>query len=295
MGVWGGRMSEEKVEVSDGQNAHARLVLIQLQWLMTILLISAMLWLGSNQTRLAERVNSRLQVAEELNVRINDLDDRLFSVSQTAPAKPTMRNADNDWQLLFVQMSAVARLYEKGDYLAVGELLQGVRLQLMHSNLNIATPLKNALQQAIESDLRTLENLKNQPDAWQLHIIKMQEIQRFLKTQSTSDTELSRKELTQQNAQMLLTMAISATSLHEQQAMQHYLSEVKSQLAWLQQHQEPIVTNLSKKEKPSDLATTSYNHRVESLGEALYLVEELLENAPTSPELMSTKILKNNR
>lgn len=279
----------------DDQNAHARLVLIQLQWLITILLMSAILWLGNNQAQLEENVNSRLQIAEQLNVRMNELDDRLFSVVQVTP-EASDRNIDNDWQLLFVQMTAVARLYEKGDYLIVSELLRGIQFQLMYENLNIAAPLKNSLKQAIDTDLKVLANLQSQPDAWELHIIKMREIQYFLRTQISSDKTLDRTEFALQNSQMLLTMAISASSLHEKQTINHYLLEAKNQLEWLQKYQKPITAPVltKSKEDKNDGKTTfvSHDRQIENLDEVIFVINELLANPPTSPPLISTQILK---
>lgn len=281
--------SSQKTAVDNDQNAQARLVLIQLQWLITILLVTAMLWLGNNQSKLAQSVNDRLEVADELNARMNDLDDRLFAVSPSVPMPQSDRSADNDWQLISVQLASANRLHESGDYGESYALLKLVLWQLSHEKLNLATPLKTTLTQSIKDDLITLENLQNSSDLWQLHAIKMQEIQRFLRTQMSSDDTLDKSELMLQNAHSSLALAIGASQLHQKRTIAHYLSETLHQLEWLQKHSTTVA-------KDSSTLGAVHNalpqDKIETIDEAILAINELLANPPTSTPLISVQILK---
>lgn len=281
--------SSQKTAVDNDQNAQARLVLIQLQWLITILLVTAMLWLGNNQSKLAQSVNDRLEVADELNARMNDLDDRLFAVSPSVPMPQSDRSADNDWQLISVQLASANRLHELGNYGESYALLKLVLWQLSHEKLNLATPLKTTLTQSIKDDLITLENLQNSSDLWQLQALKMQEIQRFLRTQMSSDDTLDKSELMLQNAHSSLALAIGASQLHQKRTIAHYLSETLHHLEWLQKHSTTVA-------KDSSTLGAVHNalpqDKIETIDEAILAINELLANPPTSTPLISVQILK---
>lgn len=293
-------------QVRQEQNAQARLVLIQLQWLITILLVTAILWLGNNQGKLEQNVSDRLKVADELTAQMNELDDRLFALSpderpdQITPAQ----SAENDWQLINIQLTAIQSLYQKGDYEGSSELLKGVAWQLSHENLHIATPLKNALIQGIQDDLTALDTLKNHPDAWQLHALKMQAVQEFLKTQGSSDDTLNKTELSLHNAQTWLSLAIGATHSHNKRAMAQYLGEALSQLKWLDRYGKGIykgvAVQIAEQDNPTPQppkvqekqADWQPNDPVESLDEAIGVVQSLINNPPKSPPLTSVQIFK---
>lgn len=281
--------SSQKTAVDNDQNAQARLVLIQLQWLITILLVTAMLWLGNNQSKLAQSVNDRLEVADELNARMNDLDDRLFAVSPSVPMPQSDRSADNDWQLISVQLASANRLHELGNYGESYALLKLVLWQLSHEKLNLATPLKTTLTQSIKDDLITLENLQNSSDLWQLQALKMQEIQRFLRTQMSSDDTLDKSELMLQNAHSSLALAIGASQLHQKRTIAHYLGETLHHLEWLQKHSTTVA-------KDSSTLGAVHNalpqDKIETIDEAILAINELLANPPTSTPLISVQILK---
>lgn len=269
------------------QNAHARLVLIQVQWLMTILLMSGLLWLGNNQRQLEHSVNDRLAATEHLRTRINDLDDRLFAVSPAQTRQTSSRNASNDWQIVSVQMSSVERLYAQGDYGNASELLKSIDWQLGNENLNLATPLKIALKQAIKDDLTAITTQQNSPDDWQVYTLKLQALQRYVASQLSQDNELSKTELALHTAHTFLGLAIADSKLHRQETINLHLIEIQNQLAWLVKHGDYANANNTNDATQSTIGELS----VDNLDGAMAMINELLGNPPKKLPLISPQLL----
>lgn len=296
----------ERVEVLRvaEQNAQARLVLIQLQWLITILLLSAILWLGNNQRKLEMAVNERLKITEEFSTRLNDMDDRLFALTPIAPPQKDQARVENDLQLIRIQLVSAEQLYQAGNYKATESLLQSVLWQLGSERITIATPLKSALIENIKADLEHLSALKSLPDVWQSHVIKMQEIQAYLRQSTRQSDELNRQDLVRHDATIMLSLAIGAGTLRERDTMTSYLNETLANLELLQK----ITARTSRHadddgngddnddgngDKTADKNSENIlNDDITSLPKAIYALNELLANPPKITPLSSLQLLK---
>ncbi|MEJ6068000.1 hypothetical protein MT378_09655, partial [Psychrobacter sp. 16-Bac2893] len=64
------------------QRRQANMFLLRLQWVVILLLIGVLLWLYISQQRFQHTVNERLQSNEQVVSRLNEMDDRLFAMSQ---------------------------------------------------------------------------------------------------------------------------------------------------------------------------------------------------------------------
>lgn len=64
------------------QRRQANTLLLRLQWLVILLLIAALLGLYISHQRFQHSVNERLQSNEQVVSRLNEMDDRLFAMSQ---------------------------------------------------------------------------------------------------------------------------------------------------------------------------------------------------------------------
>lgn len=112
------------------QNAQARLLLIQLQWLVIVLMIGAMIWQSYAQKQLAEHIDSRLQQTEKFTTRMNDMDDRLFAMTPSKEQAVDTLQAKNDAELVNLLINTAQTLYNKGDYTGAMRLLQSVSYKL---------------------------------------------------------------------------------------------------------------------------------------------------------------------
>ena len=280
---------EDKARQTAEQNAQARLVLIQLQWLITILLVAAIVWLGNNQRKLAVAVDTRLKVTEELNVRLNDMDDRLYALSPAPKAATDTTTAQSDLQLFTIRMEAAQRLYDQGNYDAALEMLKTLMWQMNNKHIAIAAPLKATLVGSLQSDIEHITAIMGQPDAWQLHIIKMQDIRQYLHSLDAPHAgTMTRTELELQNAVMMLSLAIGTGSLRERDTMTGYLKETLTHLETLKKLS-PASSNPPNAQAPSE--PPENDKIINSLDDAIFAVNELLANSPKSRLLTSMRIL----
>lgn len=276
------------------QNAQARLVLIQLLWLAVFLMVMAMVWLGYNQRQLALRVEERLAVIETFTTRINNIDDRLFALSPTTQQPTQTIAAHNDTPLVTVQLTSADRLYQDGDYQASDEMLKLVRWQLGSERLALAAPLKAALQVAIDEDINHITAMQNQIDPWQADVIKMREVQSYLRG-LPQDSTISQRQLVYHDATMLLSLAIGAGVMRERETVVVYLSECIQKLERLQQLDKlaHIATNTDTANTPN---TDTTNHpqdgTVDSLQTAIFTLNTILANPPKLHPLKSLEIVR---
>src|SRR5699024_12038586 len=88
---------------------HDALPLLRLQWLVILLLIAALLWLFISQQRFEHSINERLQSNEQVVSRLNEMDDRIFAMSQQTLPEPRVAassQAQNQLDLLRIQIQA---------------------------------------------------------------------------------------------------------------------------------------------------------------------------------------------
>lgn len=257
------------------QNAQARLLLIQLQWLVILAMMGAILWLANAQKQLNDLTETRLKVLQEFTARMNTMDDRIFAMTPTAPPDDKTDNVKNDLRLVRVQLGQAERLSAQ-DPAASIELLLMVRTQLSEQ-LSLAAPLKSGLTAAIDEDIAGLNIAQNQ-GAWQTHIAKIQEVQSFLRSQKTQD-KLSVRELALRDASMLLSLALASATLQEKDAVVVYLNEVL-------QHLEILKKLSPQEDNPSDDTT------ITTFSQAIFALNELLANPPQRQTLKSLAMLK---
>lgn len=286
------------------QNAQARLVLIQLQWLVTILLVSAIVWLGNNQRKLILAVDERLQATEALVTRMNNMDDRLFALTPAPKSNTANPNAQSDLQLLGVRLDAAQRLYNRGDYDAADEILKTLSWQLDNKHIAIATPLKAALTQSLQTDIEHLAAVQSQPDAWQLHVIKMRDVQSYLRAlDAQGGRNLTRPDLIIHDATIMLSLAIGAGTLRERDTMTVYLQEVLGKLEALKPFDTPSLNPLPNittttptptPDTSTDAATDTSTERgvPKTLDEAIFAINSLLASSPRPKPLASMRMFR---
>lgn len=257
------------------QNAQARLLLIQLQWLVILVMIGAIFWLANAQKQLNDLTETRLKVLQEFTARMNTMDDRIFAMTPTTPPDDKTDDVKNNLRLIRVQLGQAERLSAQ-DPAASIELLLMVRTQLSEQ-LSLAAPLKSSLKNAIDEDIAKLGVAQNQ-SAWQAHIAKIQEVQSFLRSQKTND-KLTVRELALRDASMLLGLAMAAATLQEKEAMVVYLNEAL-------QHLDTLKALSPQESGASDDATINTYHK------AIFALNELLANPPQRQTLKSLAMLK---
>ncbi|MDO4426768.1 MAG: hypothetical protein Q4B88_01420 [Moraxella sp.] len=264
------------------QNAQARLVLIQLLWLAVILMIGSLVWLANNQKKLELYVEERLKVTETFEGRMNDMDDRIFAITPNNPKTEHQAEAQNDLQLITIQLSGAGRLYHAGEYQAAAELLGILQAQLSRERLQLASPLKSALKSAIKDDLVYLSAMTTTTDPWQNDVLTIRSVQSYLR-QLHQDAEKSpQKELALHDATMMLSLAIGAGTLRERDTVVAYLTDSVDKLETLR----PLIKT---PEDDSDRSAAG----IGSLDEAIFVLNELLANPPSLPPLKSIELLKN--
>ena len=230
------------------QRRKAGQLLIRLQWLIIILLIAAMLWLFYSQERFEQEVLSRLQTNEQVTARLNAMDDRLYAISQQtlAPQQQIVGSqAQNQLDLLKIQLHATNRLIDDSNFEAGISLLRGLLWQLSQDTNEIAPALTIVLKQSLTQDIERLQAQSTQPSPWQLHNLAIADIQAYLRRQVSSanrgSTKLSNvQQYVAYDVQiheviMTLNLAMQASNMHDKALLLMYLQQAKSQLTTLQQ------------------------------------------------------------
>ncbi|MGO1782313.1 MAG: hypothetical protein ACTHZO_08075 [Moraxellaceae bacterium] len=292
------------------QRRQANMLLIRLQWLVIFLLIAVLLWLYISQQRFQHSVTERLQGSEQVVSRLNDMDDRLFAMSQQTLPEPRVAassQAQNQLDLLRIQIQAADRLLVDNNNSAAIELLRGLHWQLSQSSNEIAPALTVVIKQGLLKDIENLQAQSSQPSPWQLHNLAIQNIQAFLhnhdgdaevNTYLQPSTQLSslaggsnkaitRRQLTIHETIMTLNLAIQASNMRDHDQLISYLTQARKQLAEETESTTGTVgdvgdwaNNLAMMEAPSDIS------------EVIHWLDELIANAPTPTPLLTTQILE---
>ncbi|MDO4897505.1 MAG: hypothetical protein Q3971_09105 [Moraxella sp.] len=277
------------------QTEQARRVLMRLQWLVIILLGSGIIWLYGVFSNINIQVHDKLTKIDTVDARLNSMDDRIFALTSLYGQKPNQQkpNHEQDSELIKIQLSLANQLYKQGNYDDTINALTAIRWQLPKLN-GIATPVKNTLTDSLNADISYLTAQKNQPDAWQAHVVKMQDVQAFLrKHQNNTAGSLNNKDLLIHDASMLLSLAIGSANARDKATMTTYLQEVRTRL-----ESHVILTDgkLSIGQVNPDIPTKNDNPKtttppLEAINDALYWVYELLANSPKEKPLKSMQIL----
>ncbi|NYR09289.1 hypothetical protein [Psychrobacter sp. BI730] len=254
------------------QRRQANILLLRMQWLVILLLIAALLWLYISQQRFQHSVNDRLQSNEQVISRLNEMDDRLFAMSQQTLPEPRVKassQAQNQLDLLRIQIKAADRLLADSNDSAAIELLRGLHWQLSQSSNEIAPALTIVIKQSLLKDIERLQAQSSQPSPWQIQNLAIQNIQEFLHsherlgsyegtdlqrrelvdaaienkqqpkatnatdTSATSDTNLTRRQLTIHEVIMTLNLASQASNMRKQDQLVSYLAQARKQLKTL--------------------------------------------------------------
>ena len=299
------------------QRRQANMFLVRLQWLMILLLIAALLWLYISQQRFEHNVNERLQSNEQVVSRLNEMDDRIFAMSQqTLPAPRTAASsqAQNQLDLLRIQIQAAGRVLADTNESAAIELLRGLHWQLSQSSNEIAPALTVVIKQSLAKDIERLQARSSQPSPWQLQNIAIQNIQEFLHsyerehpangsdlTQNLDNNmSLTRRQLMIHEVIMTLNLATQASNMREKEQLVGYLRQARKQLQTLvPQTSTPQTTSTNNKTSPTANSTTSTKdkNKVQTksspndITEVIDWLDRLIANAPKPTPLLTKQIL----
>ncbi|WP_350561877.1 hypothetical protein [Psychrobacter sp. CAL346-MNA-CIBAN-0220] len=306
------------------QRRQASILLLRLQWLLILLLIAALLWLYISQQRFQNHVNERLQSNAQVVTRLNEMDDRLFAISQPTLTKASSAvgsQAQNQLDLLRIQIQAVDRLLADNDDQAAIALLRGLHWQVSQSSNEIAPALTTVIKQNLTKDIERLQAQSAQPSPWQLQSLAIQNIQAFLhsherlqlSTSKTPDTNngtsavLTRRQLIIHEVIMTLNLAIQASNMREQDQLIAYLRQARGQLKTIAtdslatsptRQKNTATSNTSTRPMP----TANNQNNIENKGldtmkvpsdipEVIVWLDKLIVNAPTSTPLLTTQLL----
>ena len=295
------------------QRRQANMFLLRLQWVVILLLIGVLLWLYISQQRFQHTVNERLQSNEQVVSRLNEMDDRLFAMSQqTLPATSAAVNsqAQNQLDLLRIQIQAADRLLADSNGSAAIDLLQGLHWQLSQKSNEIAPALTVVIKQSLVKDIERLQARSAQPSSWQLQNLAIQNIQDFLyrheraantelnsapqknttTSQFTDNSRLTRRQLTIHEAIMTLNLASQASNMHDRDQLVMYLNQARKQLQTLMPKQAESQASIDNKQQSdkNDLQTKSSPKNMPEVIEGL---DRLIVNAPKTSPLLTSQIL----
>lgn len=297
------------------QRRQANMFLVRLQWLMILLLIAALLWLYISQQRFEHNVNERLQSNEQVVSRLNEMDDRIFAMSQqTLPAPRTAASsqAQNQLDLLRIQIQAADRLLADNNESAAIELLRGLHWQLSQSSNEIAPALTVVIKQSLAKDIERLQARSSQPSPWQLQNIAIQNIQEFLHsyerehpangsdlTQNLDNNmSLTRRQLMIHEVIMTLNLATQASNMREKEQLVGYLRQARKQLQTLvPQTSTPKTISTDNKTSQTANSTTANKDKVQTksspndITEVIDWLDRLIANAPKPTPLLTKQIL----
>ena len=297
------------------QRRQANMFLVRLQWLMILLLIAALLWLYISQQRFEHNVNERLQSNEQVVSRLNEMDDRIFAMSQqTLPAPRTAASsqAQNQLDLLRIQIQAADRLLADNNESAAIELLRGLHWQLSQSSNEIAPALTVVIKQNLAKDIERLQARSSQPSPWQLQNIAIQNIQEFLHsyerehpangsdlTQNLDNNmSLTRRQLMIHEVIMTLNLATQASNMREKEQLVGYLRQARKQLQTLvPQTSTPKIISTDDKTSQTANSTTANKDKVQTksspndITEVIDWLDRLIANAPKPTPLLTKQIL----
>ncbi|MBP6494917.1 MAG: hypothetical protein KA291_00145 [Psychrobacter sp.] len=297
------------------QRRQANMFLLRLQWVVILLLIGVLLWLYISQQRFQHTVNDRLQSNEQVVSRLNEMDDRLFAMSQqTLPATSAVvsSQAQNQLDLLRIQIQAADRLLADSNGSAAIDLLQGLHWQLSQKSNEIAPALTVVIKQSLVKDIERLQARSAQPSSWQLQNLAIQNIQEFLYrhervinngsdfkstpqknavlSQSADNSRLTRRQMTIHEAIMTLNLASQASNMHDRDQLVMYLNQARKRLQTLMPKQVEAQTSIDNK-KQSDQNNLQTKSSPKNMTEVIEGLDRLIVNAPRTSPLLTSQIL----
>ena len=296
------------------QRRQANMFLVRLQWLVILLLIAALLWFFINQQRFERNVNERLQSNEQMVSRLNEMDDRIFAMSQQtlpAPRAAASSQAQNQLDLLRIQIQAADRLLADNNESAAIELLRGLHWQLSQSSNEIAPALTVVIKQSLAKDIERLQARSSQPSPWQLQSLAIQNIQEFLhsyeRERPTNATDsikipdnnvnLTRRQLVIHEVIMTLNLASQASNMREKEQLVGYLRQARKQLQTLESQSSLSEPSTNNKNSQATNSTTANKDKAQTksspndITEVIDWLDRLIANAPKSTPLLTTQIL----
>ena len=294
------------------QRRQANMFLIRLQWVVILLLIASLLWLYISQQRFEHTVNERLQSNEQVVSRLNEMDDRIFAMSQQtlpAPRAAASSQAQNQLDLLRIQIQAADRLLADNNESAAIELLRGLHWQLSQSSNEIAPALTVVIKQSLVKDIERLQARSSQPSPWQLQSLAIQNIQEFLhsyerptntvgQTNSTdNNVNLTRRQLVIHEVIMTLNLASQASNMREKEQLVGYLRQARKQLQTLEPQSSLSEPSTNNKNSQATNSTTANKDKAQTksspndITEVIDWLDRLIANAPKPTPLLTTQIL----
>lgn len=292
------------------QRRQANMLLVRLQWFVILLLVAALFWLYISQQRFQNNVNDRLQSNEQIASRLNEMDDRLFSMSQQTLPKPSATvssQAQNQLDLLRIQIQAADRLLIDNNDSAAIELLRGLHWQLSQSSNEIAPALTIVIKQSLMKDIERLQARSSQPSPWQLQNLAIQNIQDFLHSHERATSTARQTKITDNNAGltrrqlviheviMTLNLANQASNMREQDQFISYLTQARKQLQSLvpqslepKNSDKPALASTKKAVNETNVQTKS---SPANIPEVIDWLDRLITNAPKPTPLLTTQIL----
>ena len=294
------------------QRRQANMFLVRLQWVVILLLIAALLWFFINQQRFERNVNERLQSNEQMVSRLNEMDDRIFAMSQQtlpAPRAAASSQAQNQLDLLRIQIQAADRLLADNNESAAIELLRGLHWQLSQSSNEIAPALTVVIKQSLVKDIERLQARSSQPSPWQLQSLAIQNIQEFLhsyerltntvgQTNSTdNNVNLTRRQLVIHEVIMTLNLASQASNMREKEQLVGYLRQARKQLQTLEPQSSLSEPSTNNKNSQATNSTTANKDKAQTksspndITEVIDWLDRLIANAPKPTPLLTTQIL----
>lgn len=293
------------------QRRQANMFLVRLQWLVILLLIAALLWLFISQQRFERSINERLQSNEQVVSRLNEMDDRIFAMSQQTLPEPriaTTSQAQNQLDLLRIQIQAADRLLADNNESAAIELLRGLHWQLSQSSNEIAPTLTVVIKQSLMKDIERLQARSSQPGPWQLQNLAIQNIQAFLHSYerparvtdapntSANDVGVTSKELIIHEVIMTLNLASQASNMREKDQLIGYLRQARKQLQTLvDTSAAKSATDNKNAQTTNRTASKQNNNQTKSaphnIAEVVDWLDRLIATAPQPTPLLTTQIL----
>ena len=293
------------------QRRQANMFLVRLQWLVILLLIAALLWLFISQQRFERSINERLQSNEQVVSRLNEMDDRIFAMSQQTLPEPRVAansQAQNQLDLLRIQIQAADRLLADNNESAAIELLRGLHWQLSQSSNEVAPALTVVIKQSLMKDIERLQARSSQPSPWQLQNLAIQNIQAFLHSYqrparatdasntSANDVGVTRKELIIHEVIMTLNLASQASNMREKDQLIGYLRQARKQLQTLVDTSASKSATDNKNAQTTDRAASKQNNNQtksapHNIAEVVDWLDRLIATAPQPTPLLTTQIL----
>lgn len=314
------------------QRRKAGQLLLWIQWLLILLLAAMIVWMLLSQQSFEQEVQTRLQNSEQVTTRLNEMDDRLYAISQqTLPTQPQPAGsqAHNQLEMLRIQLQAADRLLTDSNYKAVISLLRGLYWQLSQQSNEIAPALTIVIKQSLEQDIERLQAQSAQPNAWQLQNLAIADIQAFLREQvATRDTTSQPSNPKQarkpaQNVQQLATydvlihetimtlnLAMQASNMRDNSLLLMYLQQAKAQLQPLKnmtsgsanlnasQLTDTAKATRNLSQRPANGESAAQTEAIElddlaTMQDALNWLNKLLADPPKPMTLVTTQVLDN--